>query len=61
MKKALTQFKRLTQNCRLAKLEYTEHKVDVPRASYKVEFVALQDTEEYKDLKSLTKLKQAIL
>ncbi len=42
---------------RLAKLEYTEHKVDVPRASYKVEFVALQDTEEYKDLKSLTKLK----
>jgi len=42
---------------RLAKLEFTDKKVDVPHASYKVEFVALEDTEEYKDLKSLTKLK----
>ena len=42
---------------RLAKLEFTENKVDVPHASYKVEFVALQDTEEYKDLKNLAKLK----
>ena len=42
---------------RLAKLEFSENKVDVPHASYKVEFVALQDTEEYKDLKSLARLK----
>lgn len=42
---------------RLSKLEFSDKKVDVPRASYKVEFVALQDTEEYKDLNSLTKLK----
>ena len=41
---------------RLAKLEFSENKVDVPHASYKVEFVALQDTEEYKDLKSLARL-----
>lgn len=41
---------------RLANLEFSESKVDVPHASYKVEFVALQDTEEYKDLKSLARL-----
>ena len=41
---------------RLAKLEFSENKVDVPHASYKVEFVALADTEEYKDLKSLARL-----
>ena len=41
---------------RLAKLEFSDNKVDVPHASYKVEFVALQDTEEYKDLKSLARL-----
>lgn len=42
---------------RLANLEFSENKVDVPHATYKVEFVALQDTEEYKDLKNLAKLK----
>lgn len=41
---------------RLANLEFTDNKVDVPHASYKVEFVALADTEEYKDLKSLARL-----
>ncbi|QIW56472.1 hypothetical protein GU335_07725 [Pseudolactococcus raffinolactis] len=42
---------------RLAKLEFTDNMVDVAHATYKVEFVALQDIEEYKDLKSLVKLK----
>ena len=42
---------------RLAKLEFTDNKVDIPHAAYKVEFVALSDTEEYMDLKSLAKLK----
>ncbi len=42
---------------RLAKLEFSENMVDVAHATYKVEFVALQDTEEYKELKSLAKLK----
>ncbi|ATC60415.1 hypothetical protein CMV25_00300 [Lactococcus raffinolactis] len=42
---------------RLAKLEFTDNMVDVAHATYKVEFVALQDTEEYKELKSLAKLK----
>lgn len=41
---------------RLAKLEFSDKKVDVPHASYKIEFVAIEDTEEYKDLQSLTKL-----
>ncbi|MCJ1989393.1 phage tail spike protein [Pseudolactococcus carnosus] len=41
---------------RLARLEFSDKKVDVPHASYKIEFVALEDTEEYKDLQSLTKL-----
>ena len=42
---------------RLANLEFSESMVDVAHATYKVEFVALQDTEEYKELKSLAKLK----
>lgn len=42
---------------RLAKEEYTVHKVDVPKVAYKVNFVTLDQTEEYKDLKDLQKLK----
>lgn len=42
---------------RLAKEEYTLHKIDIPTTSYKVDFVMLEQTEEYKDLADLQKLK----
>ena len=38
---------------KLAKLEYSKGKIDYPKASYKVEFVTLSKTEEYKDYISL--------
>ncbi|MDN5402871.1 MAG: phage tail protein, partial [Lactococcus sp.] len=41
---------------RLANLEFSKNKVDVPSFSCKVEFVNLKDTQEYKDLKSLKQI-----
>lgn len=42
---------------RLAKLEFSKNKVDVPDFSAKVEFVNLKDTDEYKDLQTLKQIK----
>lgn len=42
---------------RLANEEYSIHKVDVPTVQYKVNFVTLEQTEEYKDLEDLQNLK----
>ncbi|SFH68551.1 phage tail spike protein [Pisciglobus halotolerans] len=39
-----------------AKAEYTNNHVDVPHANYKVDFVTLDQTEEYKDLQDLQKV-----
>lgn len=41
---------------RLAKLEFSKNKVDVPDFSAKVSFVNLKQTDEYKDLQSLKQL-----
>ncbi|MCH4169480.1 MAG: phage tail protein [Streptococcaceae bacterium] len=41
---------------RLAKLEFSKNKVDIPTFSCKVEFVNLKDTQEYQDLKSLKQI-----
>lgn len=51
-----TEAKAFAELRRLAKLEYSQNKVDIPHASYKVEFVNLKETEEYKDLKSLKQI-----
>lgn len=42
---------------RLSREEYSIHKVDVPSVQYKVNFVMLEQTEEYKGLEDLQKLK----
>ncbi|WP_051669202.1 phage tail spike protein [Carnobacterium jeotgali] len=36
--------------------EYSVNKVDIPEATYKVDFVSLDQTEEYKDLQELQKV-----
>lgn len=41
---------------RLAKLEFSKNKVDLPTFTSKVEFVNLKDTKEYQDLKSLKQI-----
>ena len=41
---------------RLAQLEFSKNKVDKPDFSAKVEFVNLNDTQEYQDLRSLKQL-----
>lgn len=46
-----------TELRKLAQSEYTIHKVDIPTVQYKVDFVMLEHTEEYKDLEDLQKLK----
>ncbi|MHB0741578.1 phage tail spike protein [Peptostreptococcus anaerobius] len=38
---------------KLAKLEFSENHIDEPRANYKVNFVALENTKEYKKIKRL--------
>lgn len=42
---------------RLANEEYSIHKVDIPTVRYQVNFVTLDQTEEYKDLQDLQQLK----
>ena len=41
---------------RLANLEFSKNKVDLPTFTCKVEFVNLKDTKEYQDLKSLKQI-----
>lgn len=41
---------------RLAKLEYSNNKVDVPQGVYKIDFVNLKDTEEYKNFAPLKQI-----
>lgn len=39
-----------------AKEEYTKNYADIPKANYKVDFITLDQTEEYKDLRDLQKV-----
>lgn len=41
---------------RLAKLEYSQNKVDVPNGVYKIDFVNLKETEEYKNFAPLKRI-----
>ncbi|MER2226119.1 MAG: phage tail spike protein [Carnobacterium sp.] len=41
---------------RLAKLEFSQNKIDVPRGIYKVDFVNLKETEEYKNFAPLKQI-----
>lgn len=41
---------------RLAKLEYSQNKVDVPNGVYKIDFVNLKETEEYKNFAPLKQI-----
>ena len=41
---------------RLAKLEFSQNKIDVPRGAYKIDFVNLKETEEYKNFAPLKQI-----
>ncbi|MCM3511636.1 phage tail spike protein [Carnobacterium inhibens] len=41
---------------RLAKLEYSQNKIDVPNGVYKIDFVNLKETEEYKNFAPLKQI-----
>lgn len=52
----LTESEAFEELRRLARLEFTQNEIDVPKANYKVDFVDLAQTEEYKDIQALEKV-----